>query len=415
MEQKKYYTVDEAARILGTTSADVSQRRERNELRGYRDGASWKFPVDEVDALARRVRAGKRPGAAEGGSGVLSGAAEPGGSSASGTVVGPRSATAVPEDADLGDRESDTGTIARPASAIQAEDAASIGSMDLSIEGEPLIDESHVSLDDDSSGTVAGRMTAAAAPAGANDSSVSLANGGKKLDDDDVVLGGSGSGSDITLGGDSGISLLDPSDSGLSLEEPLELDRAGDESLELGEDDMLTFADDTGSTAAPAAGKKDQDFLLTPLEEAPEEEDSESGSQVIALDSPVGSDDTATMVAAPARGGRGAAPGMAAMLDEDFGTAGGPVLAPAAGPMGAPLGPAQPLFAEGGPVGVAAGPVALPEAPYSGLNIASLMFCVLLLILCGVLALDLLRNMWSWNGSYSLSSWIMDTILKMFG
>jgi len=414
MEQKKYYTVDEAARILGTTSADVSQRRERNELRGYRDGASWKFPVDEIDALARKVRAGKRPGAAEGGSGVLSGASELGGSSVSGTVVGPRSATPVPEDVEVGDRESDTGTIARPASAIQPEDAAAIGSMDLSVEAEPLLDE-RVSLDDDSSGTVAGMMTGAAVPAGADDSSVSLANGGKKLDDDDVVLGGSGSGSDITLGGDSGISLLDPSDSGLSLEEPLELDRVADESLELGEDDMLTFADDTGSTAAPAAVKKDQDFLLTPLEEAPEEEDSESGSQVIALDSPVGSDDTATMVAAPARGGLGPAPGMAAMLDEDFAAAGGPALAPAAGPMGAPLGPAQPLFAEGAPMGVAAGPVALPEAPYSGLNIASLMFCVLLLVLCGVLALDLLRNMWSWNGSYSLNSWIMDQILKMFG
>jgi excisionase family DNA binding protein len=409
MEQKKYYTVEEAARILGTTSADVGQRRERNELRGYRDGASWKFPVEEVDALARQLRAGKRPAAADGGSGVLSRTAEPGGSSASGTVVGPRGATPPPEDVELGDRESDTGTIARPASAIKAEDAAAIGSMDLSIEGEPLLDEK-VSLDDDSSGTVAGMMTGAAVPAGADDSSVSLANGGKKLDDDDVVLGGSGSGSDITLGGDSGVSLLDPSDSGLSLEEPLELDRVSDESLELGEDDMLTFADDTGSTAAPAGVKKDQDFLLTPLEEAPEEEDSASGSQVIALDSPVGSDDTATMVAAPAHGGVGAPSGMAAMLDEEFVAPGGPALR--AAPVGAPLGPAQPMFAAAeAPMAAPAGPMALPEAPYSGLNIAALMFCVLLLILCGVLALDLLRNMWSWNGSYSLSSWIMDTIL----
>ena len=46
---------------------------------------------------------------------------------------------------------------------------------------------------------------------------------GKKLDDDDLVLGGSGTGSDITIGGDSGISLVDPADSGLSLEEPLNL------------------------------------------------------------------------------------------------------------------------------------------------------------------------------------------------
>ncbi len=54
------------------------------------------------------------------------------------------------------------------------------------------------------------------------DSAVDLDGGGKRTDDDNVVLGGSSAGSDITIGGDSGISLVDPTDSGLSLEEPLE-------------------------------------------------------------------------------------------------------------------------------------------------------------------------------------------------
>ena len=53
------------------------------------------------------------------------------------------------------------------------------------------------------------------------------------------MLGGSGTGSDVTIGGDSGISLVDPADSGLSLEEPIGLVAGGEESLELGEDDML--------------------------------------------------------------------------------------------------------------------------------------------------------------------------------
>ena len=46
---------------------------------------------------------------------------------------------------------------------------------------------------------------------------VDLASEGEVLDDDDLVLGGSdsGSGSDITIAGDSGISLVDPNDSGL--------------------------------------------------------------------------------------------------------------------------------------------------------------------------------------------------------
>jgi len=417
MEQKKYYTVEEAAQLLGTTPADVNQRRERNELHGYRDGASWKFKVEDVDVIARQVRAAKRPSApppADEGSGVLFGAAEPGvsGSTASGTVVRP--SARVPTDGDIEPAEGDTGTIAKPIRAPKALDTTGIGSMELGLEGEPLLDESQISLDDDASGTVAAMSASAAAPP-ADDSSISLADGGKKLDDDDVVLGGSGSGSDITLGGDSGISLLDPGDSGLSLEEPLELDRVEDESLELGEDDMLTFAEDTGSTEAPTPIKKDREFLLTPLEEAPDEEDSESGSQVIALDSPPVSDTTATMVAAPRRAGLGSGAGMAAMLDEDFAAAGGPSLTRAAMPMGPSLGAAPQMFGEGTPMQAGAvGPAPPREANYSGLNITSLMLCIVLLILCGVFALDLLRNMWSWNGSYPLNSWIMDTILAMF-
>ena len=60
----------------------------------------------------------------------------------------------------------------------------------------------------------------------------------QKLDNDNLVLGGSGTGSDISIGGDSGIWLVDPKDSGLSLEAPLNLS-SGEESLELGEDDLL--------------------------------------------------------------------------------------------------------------------------------------------------------------------------------
>ena len=100
------------------------------------------------------------------------------------------------------------------------------------------------------------------------------------LDDDELVLG-SGAGSDVTAGvGDSGISLGNPSDSGLSLEEPLELSSgSGVESLELGEDEMLDL-DDSMAGGVDA----DDDFMLTPVEDGLDEE-SDSGSQVIALDS----------------------------------------------------------------------------------------------------------------------------------
>ena len=123
---------------------------------------------------------------------------------------------------------------------------------------------------------------------------------GKTLDDDDLVLGGSGSGSDISIGGDSGISLIDPADSGLSLEEPLGLPATSEESLELGEDDLLAFA-----AASSPNLKTDDDFRLTPMPDADADE-AETGSQVIALDT----EGESALV-----GGSGS---MTAMLDEDL-------------------------------------------------------------------------------------------------
>jgi len=121
------------------------------------------------------------------------------------------------------------------------------------------------------------------------------------------VLGGSSGGlsSNIVLGSDSGISLVDPSDSGFSLDTPVNLAAAPvEESLELREDDMLA------SPAAPHVGelKPDDDFLLTPLEETTDTDGSESGSQVIALDTE--GEESGTMI------GAGSGVSMAAMIDE---------------------------------------------------------------------------------------------------
>ena len=50
-------------------------------------------------------------------------------------------------------------------------------------------------------------------------------------------------GSDVTIGGDSGISLVDPSDSGLSLETPVNLGTVPDKSLDLDDSDMLAVSE----------------------------------------------------------------------------------------------------------------------------------------------------------------------------
>src|SRR5262249_40285798 len=50
----QYYTLEEAAQILGTTPDEVKKMAERNEVRAFRDRGSMRFRGPEVDDLARR-------------------------------------------------------------------------------------------------------------------------------------------------------------------------------------------------------------------------------------------------------------------------------------------------------------------------------------------------------------------------
>ena len=210
------------------------------------------------------------------------------------------------------------------------------------------------------------------------------------LDDDELVLG-SGTGSDITSAGDSGISLSNPSDSGLSLEVPLELSAgSGIDSLELGEDDMLELDD----AISLEDEQSDDDFMLTPVEDAADEE-SDSGSQVIALDSEEFEDSAVDMLSdddAPAFEAEG---GFEADEDE----------------LGAPAG-----FATAAATGAAVASMSDDsDGTYSIWNVLGLFMIVTLLSFSGVLLVDLINNIWSWDGTYSFNSTIMDAILSMAG
>ena len=52
------------------------------------------------------------------------------------------------------------------------------------------------------------------------------------------------------------------------------------------------------------------------------------------------------------------------------------------------------------------------EAPWGTLWNVLIILTAVLLLLCGMMTFDLVRNMWSWNGPYSLNSSIMDAILS---
>ncbi len=185
-------------------------------------------------------------------------------------------------------------------------------------------------------------------------------------DDDDFVLG---DGSDLTLSSaDSGIN-LSPADSGLALDDAaLELTGAAVAS-------GLDFGEAVGEASgllvdAPA----DEEFELTPTAT----DEGEDSSQVIALDAfeeeqeadeLLGSEDVsgAVALATPAAAGFAATTMMPQV-----------------------------------------------EAQFSGWLVSFLVLCTLLLSLCGMMIIDVVRSMWSWNEPYQVNSSIIEAISGLF-
>lgn len=213
-------------------------------------------------------------------------------------------------------------------------------------------------------------------------------------DEDDIVLEDS-SGSDLTLdSGDSGIN-LSPADSGLALDDiPLEMGGSAilsSLSLEGSDPEISLLGSGAGSGDQPVADlQTDDDFQLTPMSESDEAE-GDSSSQVIALDE--GMEDFADAEVldeaafAEEEGD--------VVLSEDFGEA-----------------PAGDLEMGYAPVAATA---AAPGVNYTAGNVILLGSAVLLLSLGGVMMLDMMRYIWSWDEPYTLNSAVMDAILGLFG
>ncbi|MEM9352834.1 MAG: helix-turn-helix domain-containing protein [Planctomycetota bacterium] len=220
--------------------------------------------------------------------------------------------------------------------------------------------------------------------------------------DDDLVLS-DGSGSDITLDpSESGISLGSPSDSGLALDDiPLDAGSSAIlSSLSLGGDigsdpELSLIGGDAPSEAGAASGLQGaEDFDLTPMSDTG---DDDSSSQVIALDAEV----------ADLGGGEEAGvleesafleeEGDGVVLAEDYGGEDD-------GMMG------DDAFAGAAPAAVAAP----PESEFSTASVLALGSVALLLSFCGIMMLDMVRNIWSWGEPYALNSSLIDALLGLF-
>jgi hypothetical protein len=418
-----FIELDEAAKQLGVTAEQLNEMRLRGEIYGTRDGSIWKFKVEEVQRVAEE-RGVSSPedsdddvlgfdSEANASSSDLHLEAEAGISTDSPTAIG-----AVEELEELGavagsDGESDEDDDELRLAPEGGSDVALIpngegsgvnlvadgdddifagsdinlaaeGTGDLDFEGSGLSIASDLTLDDD------GKPAKPEAPGAEihveDDDELALG------EDDELVIDG---GSDVTGGsGGSGINLTKPSDSGLNLEEePLDLAGSSVSSLELPEDDDIIDLDDLDAGDDSTELKADEDFQLTASAMTGEDDEEDSGSQVIALeDSEAFGDEAGMLVDEESEDVLGESEDeLEGALDQYEAS---PAIQPAA---------AQSAYAP------------LPEAPYSLWNILALLVVFVVLGLTGMLMMDLVRNMWTWGETYTASTPIMDMMVRLVG
>ncbi|MEE3372728.1 MAG: helix-turn-helix domain-containing protein, partial [Planctomycetota bacterium] len=367
----KFVELSQAAQQLGMTADELNEARNAGEVHGFRDGSSWKFKPQELERFAeeRGVSLGADDNFDDllddleidggGGSSVLVSDEELGAGqeSPSSTIIGENSAGAA--DSDL-----------RLVPAEDEGDDISLDDDDDDLQLEPLADStgSDLSLDDEDEDDLSLEPATGTGELGAASDELDLDG----LDDEEDLTLDIGGGSDVTLGtGDSGINLASPADSGLSLEEePLEIGSSAS-GLELPEDDeVISLGAEAGPDDATQL-KQEDEFLLSADETDDDAGDESSGSQVIDLEDSAAFEESGEGAGLTPAGG-----GLEAELQSQ------------AGGVDASMGLGQPAPTYGGS----------PETPYSAWNVAALMFILLLLSVSGLVMIDLIRSLDTWEG-----------------
>ena len=382
----KFVELSEAAKQLGMSADELNDARNAGEVHGFRDGSSWKFKPQELERFAEERGVSMDAGDnfddllddldidGGGGSSVLVSdeALGAGQESLSSTIIGENSAGAA--DSDL-----------RLVPAEDEGDDISLDDDDDDLQLEPLADStgSDLTLDDADDDELSLEPATGTGELGAASDELDLDG----LDDDDLTVD-IGGGSDLTLGtGDSGINLASPADSGLSLEEePLEIGSSAS-GLELPEDDeVISLGAEAGPDDATQL-KQEDEFLLSADETDDDGGGESSGSQVIDLEDSAAFEDSGDGAGLTPAGG-----GLEAELQSQ------------AGGVDPSMGLGQPAPTYGGS----------PETPYSAWNVAALMFILLLLSVSGIVMIDLIRSLDTWEGETTISSGLANLIAGFF-
>jgi excisionase family DNA binding protein len=375
----EYYNLEKVAEVLSVPTAEVNRLREQGKLRGYRDGSTWKFLKEEIHtylADSIKARSAGSNGHTPGDSGF-----DLAGDIASSSSFDLLDAV-LPDDDQL--------VSASPAPVKSDLDLAALDQDDeLS-----LAEETHISslvIPPKSPKKEASKMetpsnmeTSFSKVVHDDDDSdaLILASSDKVHDivfDESSVLEAGASSPQLGLAGDSGFDML----------------VAGDD-----ESDLLHVADEHTDVAVPIA-----EFVLEPSPQTEGDDDSESSSQVIAIDvglaaeaqntDPFGED------------------GFGNFSFEDSGIQ-TPPAATTNDPFGAGVSALPDAFATPA-VTVSPKKAAVPEEEYSTGMLIALISALVVMSLPGIMLLDTMVHMWSWGDPFILNSILMGTIAGWFG
>ncbi|MCL2005195.1 MAG: helix-turn-helix domain-containing protein [Planctomycetaceae bacterium] len=396
----EYYNLEKVAEVLSVPTAEANRLREQGKLRGFRDGSAWKFLKEEVHSyLAEQIKARGANG----------------------------QAADDDSDFDLGDEESSFDLLVEDAvlpddfdlisiSPAKPKSDLDLGAMDEASEL-ALAEETHISslvVPKRTNMTEKPKSTPPSSDAVADDefssdllladdmesSAISLASDSEVHEVDlgeESLVAASSSSPQLGLAGDSGFDVL------LAAEEEIVFE---EDSSAL----VMADADDTEAITSPV-----EEFSLEPPSSLSTDDDSESSSQIIAIDVGVGA----------------AAQDAEAFGPDDFGGFGGFGGADFDDAM--PLQPAAAIKesdpfavrtsmqpdAFGTPL-VSATSSALSkraglEEEYSTGMLVALASALVVMLLPGMMLIDTMAHLWSWGDPFVLNSVLMGTISGLLG
>ena len=373
----EYYNLEKVAEVLSITTAEVNRLREQSKLRGFRDGATWKFNKEEIHAyLAESIRA--RSG------GSTSNQAGDSDFDLAGNNASDSSFDLL--DAALPDEDQLISAVAAPAKS-DLDLAALDQDSDLA-----LAEETHISslvMPEKSHTPI--QLQKIQPPK--NEPEVELFEVDVDLDDDSSALGLASVDDSSVLGAASSSS----PQLGLASDSNFDVLVVGEVAIE---NDILLVDEEKTEAVLPTA----EDFVLEPTPRASEEDDSESSSQVIAVDvefaaeshdaDPFGGDTFGDFSGFDS--GVQPSPKVASATDDPFGAS------PTPTPFDFPKAPAT---------------VKKPatQEEYTPGMLIALAAAIVVMLIPGMMMLDTMIHMWSWGDPFILNSFWMDAIAGLFG